>query len=106
MVDHSTSKSTNRPKLRLKWGLGCAAIFVLIFLGFAFLMMPALNGTRIKAKRAEAKTEIWSLEAAINAYISNYNRFPVSARLSSSNGVADFTFGTFATSASASGIAN
>src|SRR3954447_9595308 len=105
MVETPTSKSTNRTKLLSKFGLGCAAIFALVFLALVFLFIPAVKEATVRGKRAKAMTDIWALETGINAYISNYKTFPISSQLSS-NAAADFTFGTFDTSAAALGIAS
>jgi prepilin-type N-terminal cleavage/methylation domain-containing protein len=62
----------------------------------AGLLLPALNSAKVKAKVAQAKTEMSNLISAINQYEATYSRFPASTPAASASTATspDFTFGT------------
>lgn len=53
----------------------------------AGLLFPAVSGVLKKSKTATAQTEVKSIEGALNAYYSDYGKFPMD------NGVADKVYG-------------
>lgn len=68
----------------------------------AGMLLPALSKAKLKAKVAQARTEINGLTAAINQYHATYSRFPTSQRVRK-DGIStlnpDYTFGTHGTTA-------
>ena len=58
----------------------------------ASMLLPALSTAKQKARKAQARSEIANLTAAINQYYATYSRMPAS-REARANG--DFTYGTF-----------
>jgi prepilin-type N-terminal cleavage/methylation domain-containing protein len=63
----------------------------------AGMILPALAATQKKAKVQQARVEIQNIVGAINAYYTDYNRYPVPAAVRSAvtDGSPDFTFGTW-----------
>jgi prepilin-type N-terminal cleavage/methylation domain-containing protein len=59
----------------------------------AAMLLPALAAAKRAAQKAKAKTEIADLVNAINAYDSEYGRFPVIKAEQNSAGASDFTTG-------------
>ena len=62
----------------------------------AGLLLPALAGAKVRAKKAAAKSEMTQLIAGIHQYETEYSRMPVSkeALASLTSACPDFTFGT------------
>ena len=62
----------------------------------AGLILPALQGAKVKALVARAKTEMSGISTAISQYEATYSRMPISAEATASltDDCPDFTFGT------------
>jgi prepilin-type N-terminal cleavage/methylation domain-containing protein len=62
----------------------------------AAMLLPVLNRAKIVAQKTKAKTEMADIVNAINAYDTDYGRFPVTSAEQSAAGSGDFTCGYIA----------
>ncbi|MDX1953529.1 MAG: prepilin-type N-terminal cleavage/methylation domain-containing protein [Verrucomicrobiota bacterium] len=72
----------------------------------ASMLLPALSRAKVTAQVAKAKQEIAAIKGAITQYQATYSRFPTSKRIRTSLNDAqpDFTYGTFQTFETTSGV--
>jgi prepilin-type N-terminal cleavage/methylation domain-containing protein len=68
-------------------------VVIAIIAILAGMLLPVLQRARVAAQKQQAKLEMAKLVAAINAYESTYNRFPVSSTAMATAGTNDITFG-------------
>ena len=59
----------------------------------AAMLMPALIGAKKAAQKVKAKTEMADIVNAINAYDTDYGRFPVTSAEQAAAGSGDYTCG-------------
>jgi type II secretory pathway pseudopilin PulG len=80
-----------------------AVVFIVVIL--AGLLVPSRTGHG-SARKAQAKTEIQIIVAAISRYEKTYSKLPGQTDRPLTNQPSDFTYGTWGTSAAANGITN
>jgi prepilin-type N-terminal cleavage/methylation domain-containing protein len=70
-------------------------VVIAIIAILAGMLMPALAKARVAAQKTKAKTEIAAITVAIEAYDSEYSRFPVSpaVQTAATGAGSDFTYG-------------
>jgi len=75
-------------------------VVIAIIAILAAMLLPALAAAKKKAQVKIARTQIGLIENAINSYVADYSRYPVSsstvnAAAAANSGAEDFTFGTW-----------
>jgi prepilin-type N-terminal cleavage/methylation domain-containing protein len=80
-------------------------VVISIIAVLAGLLLPALSGTKTKARIAEARLEMRQIVNAISTYKADYQRLPA-GDLAAGAGVPDFTYGTANTGFGGYAIAN
>ena len=93
-------KSIKLQKNRYYLKRGFTLVELLVVIGIisilAAMLLPALSGAKDSAKKAQAKTEMQNIVAAVTQYNAEYSRFPIPPQISKTLTAAspDYTFGT------------
>ncbi len=96
--------ASTEPKNRSCFRTSVCILLAVISVGiFAGLLIPAGGPRHTKARIAQVKMDMVSLEAAIQQYEAEYGKLPISSNATASS---DFTFGTYGTIDEALGITN
>ena len=71
-------------------------VVIAIIAILAAMLLPTLSKAKDSAKKAQAKTEMQNIAAAVRQYNAEYNRYPIPTKIADSLTLAspDYTYGT------------